>query len=600
MIDFKKLHGDFLMHQALLTAVAANNPIQQASPMSSSLSTEGNNERKQQIENSCFNDTSYDCPSSMSSLCSNSPNDLSPSSVIVDDKSYKDRENSSNDRIYQVIAKKQKTEHHNENSSHQRNEKLNHQTSQMNKKDEDNSATEQHPVEDSTASPLSITVHSTPSSRINFSPIGSSSNGSNNNKRKFSDYESSIINDNLNDSNINEQKIESDLNYRIDFNKISRSNSVSSKQKGQNASSLSSLSSSSPNSINSSTCSPLSSTQSISYSKTNNNNLKPSFMISDILGLENNSISTLSSDQLSSNITSPISNEQLFQQCQIQLQRAFPYLSNLTNNQSDLFRLIASTLAMENQNKYLNTLNTTHTSLTSDISNSIFSKNNQTAASSTPILTSPKINEHNYSNINSNNANSSSPCETKTVNIHNPIQTNINNMEKKAPTAPTANLILSSLEQLTYNQFKDYSSSTRKTVIDSNSNLSFSKKLSSCTPNNSASQLSPLSSLSSLSSSSSSASSLSSLSSSLISSKNPNKTAENRSSSSEQINRKNMSKNEVLETSSATNINKSTNDQNGNLWPAWVYCTRYSDRPSAGKYKFYINISFDLKNQRFG
>ena len=38
MIDFKKLHGDFLMHQALLTAaVVANNPIQQVSPTSSSL-----------------------------------------------------------------------------------------------------------------------------------------------------------------------------------------------------------------------------------------------------------------------------------------------------------------------------------------------------------------------------------------------------------------------------------------------------------------------------------------------------------------------------------------------------------------------------------
>lgn len=23
---------------------------------------------------------------------------------------------------------------------------------------------------------------------------------------------------------------------------------------------------------------------------------------------------------------------------------------------------------------------------------------------------------------------------------------------------------------------------------------------------------------------------------------------------------------------------------NGQLWPAWVFCTRYSDRPSSGKY----------------
>lgn len=33
----------------------------------------------------------------------------------------------------------------------------------------------------------------------------------------------------------------------------------------------------------------------------------------------------------------------------------------------------------------------------------------------------------------------------------------------------------------------------------------------------------------------------------------------------------------------------STKDDNGSqLWPAWVYCTRYSDRPSSGKFKFFI------------
>ena len=81
MIDFKKLHGDFLMHQALLTAaVVANNPVQHVSPAPNS-AAEDNSARKQHIGNSTFNDTSYDCPSSLSSLCSNSPNDLSPSSV---------------------------------------------------------------------------------------------------------------------------------------------------------------------------------------------------------------------------------------------------------------------------------------------------------------------------------------------------------------------------------------------------------------------------------------------------------------------------------------------------------------------------------------
>ena len=74
------------------------------------------------------------------------------------------------------------------------------------------------------------------------------------------------------------------------------------------------------------------------------------------------------------------------------------------------------------------------------------------------------------------------------------------------------------------------------------------------------------------------------MSSSLISTKNPNKMIESRSSSTDQVRRKSASKNDALETTSTSNINKSANEQNGNLWPAWVYCTRYSDRPSAGNY----------------
>jgi hypothetical protein len=27
---------------------------------------------------------------------------------------------------------------------------------------------------------------------------------------------------------------------------------------------------------------------------------------------------------------------------------------------------------------------------------------------------------------------------------------------------------------------------------------------------------------------------------------------------------------------------------NGQLWPAWVFCTRYSDRPSSGKISYSI------------
>lgn len=52
-----------------------------------------------------------------------------------------------------------------------------------------------------------------------------------------------------------------------------------------------------------------------------------------------------------------------------------------------------------------------------------------------------------------------------------------------------------------------------------------------------------------------------------------------------------------LSSSSPTTTNDSSssslnNNSNGNLvsgmYPAWVYCTRYSDRPSAGKIKFYM------------
>lgn len=38
-----------------------------------------------------------------------------------------------------------------------------------------------------------------------------------------------------------------------------------------------------------------------------------------------------------------------------------------------------------------------------------------------------------------------------------------------------------------------------------------------------------------------------------------------------------------LSTCGSTDTNSQTSQGNGNLWPAWVYCTRYSDRPSSGK-----------------
>lgn len=34
----------------------------------------------------------------------------------------------------------------------------------------------------------------------------------------------------------------------------------------------------------------------------------------------------------------------------------------------------------------------------------------------------------------------------------------------------------------------------------------------------------------------------------------------------------------------------STKDENGQSWPAWIYCTRYSDRPSSGKNRHFIDL----------
>ncbi|XP_026483803.1 segmentation polarity homeobox protein engrailed-like [Vanessa tameamea] len=38
----------------------------------------------------------------------------------------------------------------------------------------------------------------------------------------------------------------------------------------------------------------------------------------------------------------------------------------------------------------------------------------------------------------------------------------------------------------------------------------------------------------------------------------------------------------ALSTCGSTDTNSQTSQGNANLWPAWVYCTRYSDRPSSG------------------
>ena len=39
-------------------------------------------------------------------------------------------------------------------------------------------------------------------------------------------------------------------------------------------------------------------------------------------------------------------------------------------------------------------------------------------------------------------------------------------------------------------------------------------------------------------------------------------------------------------------------ENESSVWPAWVYCTRYSDRPSAGKANYYMHKNQDNKNKR--
>lgn len=53
-------------------------------------------------------------------------------------------------------------------------------------------------------------------------------------------------------------------------------------------------------------------------------------------------------------------------------------------------------------------------------------------------------------------------------------------------------------------------------------------------------------------------------------------------------------------TGSASSTGTSTaNGANGqSLWPAWIYCTRYSDRPSSGELHFFLHIQKSLNTKR--
>lgn len=46
----------------------------------------------------------------------------------------------------------------------------------------------------------------------------------------------------------------------------------------------------------------------------------------------------------------------------------------------------------------------------------------------------------------------------------------------------------------------------------------------------------------------------------------------------------------------SSNLPSSTDKKQPMLWPAWVYCTRYSDRPSSGELLSYIYVYNVIKN----
>ena len=79
----------------------------------------------------------------------------------------------------------------------------------------------------------------------------------------------------------------------------------------------------------------------------------------------------------------------------------------------------------------------------------------------------------------------------------------------------------------------------------------------------------------------------------------------NKQSSNKSMN--NLTKNEAKNDQNESNGKNDGNSKgNASLWPAWVYCTRYSDRPSAGNFICFIKdflcvfiiffFNFNLKN----
>ena len=162
-----------------------------------------------------------------------------------------------------------------------------------------------------------------------------------------------------------------------------------------------------------------------------------------------------------------------------------------------------------------------------------------------PLSPSMSSNRPTVPNVNNYKAHASTPIlnnspskQQQQIPLQKLQQSPISNQvqaQPKKPPVQSANFILSSLEQLTKNQFKDYPS----------------PKISSLSKKPEPSILS---------------STVSSLKSEKITDNNDKKKVEDK---------------QAKDSSKSGDAGKANN---GNLFPAWVYCTRYSDRPSAGNY----------------
>lgn len=538
MIEFKNLHDNFLMHQAFVAAAAA------AAAAAANLNASNNSTidtlQLNLTNTSKSNEPNYASPSSSSSsIYSNCSPKRVESVSSTDDKptpSELDKSDGSKqdeDNIYSSLPKKLKTRHHEDETS-----------IEVDEKNEDSSECEQQSNKPKSAvdekEELDVDV-------VAYKPTNTSINSA---KRKLSEMEAEP---NADDKEKAENKLVKEKKSIMSSSSSSSSSSLSSPS---SSSSTSSIHTSSSNSM----CSPQQQNSSINKQSISSSQ-KPSFLISDILGISSkpasSSTSTFSPSSSTSSLSSTSSatfpalasflnpasflsnNERLIQQYQLSLQRAFPYLTGL--NPADFYKFIASTMSME-------ALNSSFSAESSNFqfpaANNLYSFNKL----NTPNPLSPSMSSNRPAvvpNLNNYKAHASTPIlnnspskQQQQIPLQKLQQSPISNQvqaQPKKPAVQSANFILSSLEQLTKNQFKDYPS----------------PKISSLSKKTEPSILS---------------STVSSLKSEKITDNNDKKKVEDK---------------QAKDSSKSGDAGKANN---GNLFPAWVYCTRYSDRPSAGNY----------------